>query len=306
MFLNRNCFAEQERRQVDFLNEHYEYCYLESMHYLNSIKDTTTIITGLSYGLDGLETNLLSERAVNFAMHSQDLYYDNKHIKRAIANSQGKISQCIITLGYYSLFYDLSLSSSKKKCVQTYLPLFSDVHHVELGMAQNYEFAYHDENKHFCRQFFREYPQFYGRAILREQTSPSVMEKGGWLNMSASEREYEAYQLAEKHNRHIVHTQTHLENMGIMDDMLGFLEERHVRPIVTILPFSKEYLKYIDPSYKEAIIECLEKSPFNVEFIDMNEEPIWDESDMLDSDHLNEKGAAKATLLVDGLIHNLF
>ena len=60
---------------------------------------------------------------------AEDVFY-------AIKNSKVKIKQCIITLGLYSLNYDLSLSSSKYKCVKTYVPLFGDSHHApkaELG-----------------------------------------------------------------------------------------------------------------------------------------------------------------------------
>ena len=103
MFLKKDGYCENQHQMVDCLNAHYEYCYLESMHYINSIQETDTIITGLSYGLDGLESNLMNGKVLNFSMHSQDLYYD------------------------------LSCSSNKRKCLGTYIPLFSDGHHAEFG-----------------------------------------------------------------------------------------------------------------------------------------------------------------------------
>ena len=307
MFLKSDCYPEECRARVDYLNKHYEYCYLESMHYMNTIQNTDTIITGLSYGLDGIESSRLSGRALNFSMHAQDLYYDFKHIKKAVSDSASSIVQCVITLGYYSLFYDLSLSSNKWKCLGTYMPLFGDTHYANYENIQIADMNYSKECVGFYRQFFEESRSFYGRAILREHTkSAMVTQKGSWQNMSASERDLEAYQLTEKHNRHIRHINTYQENVTILNEMIGFLSERGIRPVIVILPTSKEYIKYINPQYKEVILEQLEKLPYCIDFIDMNEEAFFDDNDILDSDHLNYNGALKATLLLDGILRNTF
>ena len=307
MFLKSDIFPEGVRTKVDYLNKHYEYCYLESMHYINQKQNTDTIITGLSYGLDGIESSKLSGKALNFSMHSQDLYYDYKHIEKAVLNAVHSISQCVVTLGYYSLFYDLSLSSNKWKCLGTYMPLFGDTHHAEYENVEvadmNYSAGYVD----FYREFFEVSNSFYGVAILREHTkSAMVTQKGSWQSMSASERDFEAYQLAGKHNRHIKHVDTYNENVKILNRIIEFLTEHRIRPIIVILPTSREYIRYINPQYKEIILDNLEKLPYCIDFIDMNDEEFFDDNDILDSDHLNDMGALKATLLLDGILKNTF
>ena len=305
MYLNRNNFIVKDREKVDFLNKYYEFCYLESMHYYNLRQKTDTIITGLSYGINGLESKMIGENTLNFSMHSQDLYYDFLHIKRAIENSVS-ISQCIITLGYYSLYYDLSLSSSKIKCITTYMPLFSDMHHVkEAEVPRNFIFQYLNEVQEFAHQFFKDEKSYYGKAILREHTNPILRSRGGWLKLTLEERDKMTYQLVEKHNKHMKHAETFKENVKILNDMMTFLNEHHVRTIVVVLPFSKEYLKYINPLYKESIMQVLEESPYPIDFMDMNDEIIFTEEDILDSDHLNLRGAKKASLLVKGIIENV-
>ncbi|MBQ6886535.1 MAG: hypothetical protein IJN54_03370 [Lachnospiraceae bacterium] len=306
MFLKKEGYCENQHPMVDYLNAHYEYCYLESMHYINSIQETTTIITGLSYGLDGLESNLMNGKVLNFSMHSQDLYYDFMHIKRAVLNSQKRITQCIITLGYYSFFYDLSCSSNKWKCLGTYIPLFSDGHHAEFARSSADEaWCNNKEFIRFYHSFFEETGSFYGAAISREHTVLGVTQKGGWLSLNASERDYEAYQLAQKHNNHILHKETYNENIEIFYNMISFLIEHNIRPIVTVLPSSKEYLRYIDPTYKEILMSDLELLPYCIDFIDMNEIDLFTDEDILDSDHLNYFGAIKASVLMDGVINNI-
>lgn len=306
MFLKKEDYEENQYEMVEYLNKYYEYCYLESMHYINAFEETNTIITGLSYGLNGLESDLMiSGNTLNFCMHSQDLYYDFLHVKRAVMNSKGKIKTCIITLGYYSFFYDLSRSSNSSKILTTYIPLFNDEHHMEVADNLRKSNQCNNECIKFYHSFFkREKRSFYNRAISRERTSQIAWEKGGWLNISASERDWEAYQLAEKHNRHILHGDTYIENVSIFNDMIFFLIEHRIRPIVTILPVSKEYLKYIKPAYKELMLSNLETLPYSVEYVDMNDTDIFTEEDILDSDHLNYKGAIKASVLMDEVINN--
>lgn len=304
MFINRDFFRVEDRTKVDFLNMYYEFCYLESMHYFNSRQKTDTVITGLSYGINGLESRIIGGNTLNLSMHSQDLYYDYLHIKHAVKNSTS-ISQCIITLGYYSLYYDLSLSSSKEKCISTYQPLFSDMHHMKKKLEGNLSFQYSKEIRGFVHQFFEEDRAYYGKAILREYTNPLLLSRGGWMNLTLSERDEIAFQLAEKHNKHLKYIETYKENVKILNDIFALLNENNIRIIVAILPFSKEYMSYINPCYKESIIQNLEESIYDVEFIDMNEEDIFSESDMLDSDHLNLEGAIKASLIIRGCIENI-
>ncbi len=60
MFLAKELVDYKYQECVDYLNENYEYCYLDSMHYLNEQQEATAIITGLSYGLNGIDAQALN------------------------------------------------------------------------------------------------------------------------------------------------------------------------------------------------------------------------------------------------------
>ena len=108
MFLVKELVDYKYQECVDYLNKNYEYCYLDSMHYLNEQQEATAIITGLSYGLNGIDAQALNTpRAINLSMHSQDLYYDFLHAKRAILNGKGKfknVSSLWAIIAYFMIY----------------------------------------------------------------------------------------------------------------------------------------------------------------------------------------------------------
>lgn len=299
MFLVKELVDYKYQECVDYLNENYEYCYLDSMHYLNEQQEATAIITGLSYGLNGIDAQALNTpRAINLSMHSQDLYYDFLHAKRAILNGKGKFQKCFITMGYYSLFYDLSLSSSKYKYFKTYMPLFRDSHHA---LSTDVDYPSHPGenalNKLFARSFFLQNPSFYGAAIQREWIAAA----SNWQQLSPQQKAESAFSLTSKHNKHILHPKTLKDNILIMNQYISFLEQNDIQPIVLILPFTKEYMAFIRKEYKEILLHSLEPLPYRIDFLDMNDLDIFDEEDFVDADHLSDCGALKATHIINDI-----
>ena len=308
MFLDKNNYDKKDWNNVIFLNEFYEYCYMESMHYFQKqLKNTEIIITGLSYGLDDIDTGLINRPAINFSMHSQDLYYDIRHILMAISDDTNKtIKHCIFTLGYYSLFYDLSKSSNKNKCAFAYYPLFDDLHNFyntneKLGkistLLKQPNFIY------FYRNYFINNPSFYGPAINMEQTvSSDIFENGGWAEISQQQRWKDAEELTNHHNKHINHNETFIENVNNLREIFGFLEQSNIRIHVMVMPFSKEYCNLINPQYKSIILDTLNLFEQTINFIDFNDYDFFDEDDYLNSDHLNKNGAKKMSGILNSLL----
>lgn len=300
MFLAKELVDYKYQECVDYLNENYEYCYLDSMHYLNEQQEATAIITGLSYGLNGIDAQALNTppRAINLSMHSQDLYYDFLHAKRAILNGKGKFKKCFITMGYYSLFYDLSLSRSKYKCFKIYMPLFRDSHHA-LSTDVDYlsNLGEKTSNKLFARSFFLQSPSFYGAAVQREWIAAA----SNWQQLSPQQKAESAFSLTCKHNKHILHPKTLKDNILIMNQYISFLEHHDIQPIVLVLPFTKEYMTFIRKEYKEILLHSLELLPYRIDFLDMNDLDIFDKEDFVDADHLSDCGALKATHIINDI-----
>ena len=297
MFLSSEITDEKNQYWVDYLSQHYDYCYLKNMHYINEHREINTIITGLSYGLNGVEATEM-DAAINFSMHSQDLFYDFLHVKRAVQNGKGKIRKCYITMGYYSLFYDMSLSNNKYKCYSIQGPLFGTFHHAEAP-----KILFDMKPDHLCeifaREFFLQHPSYYGVAVTREQRCPLYSSyPNGWQEMTMEQRDKTAHAIALRHNKFGKYKETLMENINILVNYINFLFQNNITPIILYLPFSEEYRKYIMKEYKEITLKILNKMPYHIEYLDLNETDIFETQDFLDADHLNQKGAIKATNLL--------
>ena len=302
MYLQKENYSADKGIFVDWFNDNYEYCYLDSMHKRIEKFGAQNIVTGLSYGINAVEPKFFEGLTVNLSMHSQDLYYDYFHVVRAVMNGKNRIKNCILTLGYYSLFYDLSMSSSKWKCLKTYGPLFGTGHHLEVDDTSNGKVLSEKAFKDFYYTFFEEEPTYYNSAMVREYTNPELFLRGGWKNLSAGEKKTEAIALCEKHNKHIFHKETFEENKMILEGLISLLVEKNIDVFIVILPFSKEYNTYINPEYKAILLDYLDKLPYTINFLDFNEYDFLQDEDFLDSDHVNMIGAEKVSTLLSQFV----
>lgn len=304
MFLDPEMFCEEMRPIVKVFNAEYNYLYLNSMHEIINKYDVNTIITGISYGLNGVNPMLLKWKSVNLAMHSQDLYYDFLHIKKAVRDNPGKIKRWIITLGYYGLHYDLSRALYKVNCGTIYWPLFEDLHNMKVeefgnGLGRRPGKVVRD----FALNFFEKNPYYYGPAISYEQTMPEVGQMyGTWENMPLEDKLSSGKEIAEKHNKHINHDLTFEENKEIFRAMIKFAEENAIMPIVVMMPCTNEYLQFLNFEYKEILLDYLERLPYEIHYIDLNDCDLFLPEDFLNCNHLNARGAEK----VSKIINNLF
>lgn len=307
--INVAAFRDEYKPLAEILDEYYSYCYLESIHHFYKENHLpNVIITGLSYGLDGINTSQLDFLAYNFSLHSQDLYYDVKNVERALEHNASKVTDCIFTFGYYSLFYDLSKTGTKSNCLYVYYPLFHDMHNCELEIPKevkdNVDEAvkipklvtlYHD----FFESTGRSY---YGPSYHKADTVPDITKKGGWQNLTEEEKIKNAEFLTFHHNRHINYTWTYEENLQLLRKTFERLDDNGTRIHVMVMPFSSYYNERINPKYKENIFSTMDQMEQKINFIDFNDYNLFDEEDFLNPDHLNETGARKLTSIVNEIL----
>jgi len=294
MFLRENLLPEEKRYLIDYLNSNYDYCYLSAMHNIQVIEKPEVIITGSSHGLDAINAYRLPSRAVNLSMHTQDLYYDYLNILKAVSQNEN-IRVCVVTVGYYSLHYDLSRTSYNYRCYEVYKPLFNDIHNAKADYVGKCFKNPSESEKDFYTSYFAQYNHYYGPAVLRDHTNGEIRKHGGWCNLSAIEREQYAQNRADKHNKHIKYIDTYKENSGTLLKIAELCHEKNIRLLVAVMPFTQEYMRHIYAGYKDILIEQLERIPYGVEFIDFNEADCFCTEDFVDSDHVSDSGAEKVT-----------
>ena len=290
------------------LKENYEYCYMESMHYMHETRrDTNTFIVGLSYGTDGIIAEKLGKKSINLAMHSQDLFYDTLHILRAVKNDKdGKIKNCVFAMGYYSLFYDLTMTFRKGKALLNYYAIFQNTHHLYVDKETQNVVMETLREPHFVeyyRNWFMTHPSFYNEFAHREAfLNEEINRRGGWQAMSKAERDEYANKTATGHNKHFNHSETFFENLELLNRVLKILSMAKINAYLIIMPFSKEYSKYISREYRDIIQSALKKIPYDYNFIDFNDLSLFEDDEFADPEHLNERGATKFTSLLNEML----
>jgi len=291
------------------------------MHHKNRDVGTDTIIVGSSHAMNGIIESELPNAGdvIQFCISSQDLYYDYEHIKKAVSEKKRPIRRCLINLGYYMLFQDLSLSKLVRAIISSvYLNLFGDdkCHNwCDAERKDPFSSLSFDKDmypsevikglcEYWSEKALLEQSSYYGDLLTREKCNMLGVKKVQWESMTESDRKaYAENRVLNGHNKHIAHVQTREENGVILSDMVKFLTDNDIKTYFFITPYTKDYMRLIDPRYKDDIVNALSDLPYPVEFFDMNDlSQEFDDTDFLDSDHLNLQGAHKATALLNSFI----
>lgn len=302
---------------MQYVQYNYDYCYLDAMHEKNRVVGTKTIIAGSSHAMNGIIESRIGNGAINFSISSQDLYFDYLHIRKAMEEGKLNIETCIISIGYYMLYQDLSLSKTMGHLMrEVYYPLFEDVHHFQgncsYDLLENVEYDRSIYSRELvmrlCREwsgrFFMQESSYYGSIKSRARNNILSLKNIVWSELNEREKEELALKRTRDHNRLRKHILSREENGVLLEEMAGYLYKNGIIPIFVIFPFTDWYNCYIDSGYKEDIYNLLEKIPVPVEFWDMNNyKEYFDDTDFLDTDHLNDKGAEKATVLLNEFLN---
>ncbi len=294
--------------QNPFFLANYDYCYLESMHWLfNTHKVQPEIVfTGLSYGLESIDCSCISKASLSFCMHSQDIFYDTHHLVDILKNDTEHVVKTVVfALGYYSFHYDLSRTMFKERCLDIYYPLFGTTHNYYATDEQKEGAVSRLSDETFVDEyhsFFLQDRAYFNDRIKRDANANIVVASGGWSKITQDEREKFAKNRALLQNKHIQHKATLEENIGLFYKLCQILSHSGVRIYVMIMPFSREYIRHINPEYKKIVYEILNALPFEVNFIDFNDEQIVDIEDFLDQDHLTTDGSKKFSRILNEVL----
>lgn len=294
-------------RHIDyFLNYNYEYFFMKSRYkYIRNSKNTNMVlVTGSShslYGINGYAWNDL----VNCSMFSQDIYYDFVCGKCAVESSVGRFDRCIIIMGYYMAFQDLSKAKQggHKIISKVYYPLFNDARNWKEPCKYEKWYKYYNDygatqedglEATICNQIMNNRNYFKDRLGKRG----SYFDFGGreWGDISLEERDSYGIERAEQHNKHLKHIDCLEDNKHILADYVHLLRINNIHPILVVTPFSKEYCKYVDKSMIDGFHEMLAYIKEDYEFKDMNDDSNqYDCRDFVDTDHLSKKGSEKVS-----------
>lgn len=232
----------------EYLMRNYDYCYLAAMHEKNRMIGAKTIIAGSSHAMNGIVESGLDGEVINFSISSQDLYFDFQHIKKAVEEGCQKIEICVISIGYYMMYQDLSYSKMMSYLIPTvYYPLFGKSHHYqmteEFDMMKDIEFDREMFADKWIREFaddwakgvFMEASTYYGGGLkTRENNNILGLKKVIWNTLSDDEKREVAIQRTDDHNSLKAHTHSRQENVILVREMTDFLIQHDIVPVFVI------------------------------------------------------------------------
>lgn len=127
-----------------------------------------------------------------------------------------------------------------------------------------------------------------------------------WSELSAEEKDKAGKTRAESHNKIIKHTASFNENLSVFQDFVYFCNDRGINLLLTAMPASSQYLKYLTPEYKNIFYSVLDKVDGTVHLLDLVEDSSFDNNfDFNDTDHLSDSGARKLSQMISSILHEI-
>ena len=253
--------------------------------------------TGACIAAKSLDTTKFKYKLLNFGRSSQDLYYSYQIAKRILTPKKGEggrnFRYAIITLGHFGFHWDFSMVYTVSHNILDYTVALNDLHNFYLPPEQ-YKSLF---NENFLA-YKLPFEDFDINNVMLEKNPMHVMDFTAHLK----ERE-----IIEIWNT-VYFPKTREENLKTFDDYLALCREKNVRPIICTSPVSECYKKYFSKKmiseFNHDINEFLKKYPEAV-FLEGADMQGFDDSDFYEINHLNTKGAAKFSTILNGVIEKL-
>jgi hypothetical protein len=258
-----------------------------------NLKNIELLVVGSSEPLYGINPSFLEPKSFNLANVSQSLYYD-KELLMAYINGLPKIKTVIISISYFSLWYDIYNNSIEN---------WRDYYYYHFWKINT------NSNEPFNIKKYS-YISLYGTDFTQQsffenfQNLPDLTDDNGYLADSgilpASFTDADAHNRVGEHDRAMKESSLK-SNLLYLREILSFLKSKRINAILVTCPVTKRYFSYTDASKNKFISEsinllCKEYGGNYLYY--MNDERFTD-NDFWDFDHLNVYGAEKFTRILN-------
>lgn len=273
---SNNCFMI--RRTMQYYEEHAD--------------EFEMFATGSSYISFCLDTTQFERKLFNFGRMSQDLYYDYQTAKFALSkNEKNKIQYALIGLSPISFHYDQSKYYKEIWRLLHYYLAFQDLHNFWLNKS--------DFENLFRKEFLNNrlsLDKFDLNNVYYEK--PDICPPDFLARINARER------IDLWKNRRFPETRN--ENVKILDDYLNLCDKNNVRSIMFLPPVTEGYAKYFDKQLLDEFIyfvhAAIKKHSSAVFINGWNMNNNFQDNDFIDVDHMNPRGAAKFSAILNKAI----
>jgi hypothetical protein len=258
----------------------------------------STLFTGSSYGLYGVDERLISN-AVNMSVPAQDLYYSFKGVSE-VCKQNPNIRNVVVCCGYYYFFVDMSAyrrKDIKNKISTLYDRIYGDIHN---GSFLPPELKFLAKSNLFDIERIYKYRTFALSKTYFNEDYPRldkerIKECTEWKNLSVEKREKAVVEITDRFNKYYKWKYTWNENIDILNKFSKFCSDRNINLLFVVTPVTEMFRKYLNPKFKPCFYEALENAPGVIHFLDLYDSQDYSDSDFIDHTHLDDSGAEKLT-----------
>ncbi len=238
------------------------------------------IVTGMSYAEVGIDNKVFNEETINFALSSQDIFYDYQVLKYVLQfdNIKNNLKHVIINLAYFAFDYDMSRKISRNR-VHRYYDYFNTTHNNDDRLSVKLLDAKYV--KKMDRNSYTEMTQNKLNNIMDESTIKQT-------------KNYAKYHSNMKHDGIVK------ENKKIFKNYLDLLKQYDINPTVVVFPVTNYYYDNFSYEIKDRFYKIINefKNDYNFSILDYFDKDLFDNQDFWDGSHLNKIGAEKFTKIL--------
>ena len=253
-------------------------------------RQVKTLVLGHSHNLFGIRTALLGDGAFNLAFDSQSYRYDNYLLRHYPMDS---LLTLILDYDYFQAWEDLES--------QPHMAAWALRYRIYMDCGIHSRFSqYNFEVLH---------PQWVkDRLFSKINTLYDECDSLGWGTTARLENRPTNWNNGQQRAEgNTYHNEALLRlNEGFLRQMFDFCRARNIRVILLNTPVTAEFLKHEDPrqvAKNEHLLHKLQLDYPEVEYLHLESDPRFVENDFYDSDHLNQYGATKLTMILKDYIN---
>lgn len=249
-----------------------------------------TLIIGSSHSHLGLNPIYFEDYTYNLSMIGENIEFSNlvfnRH-KKQLTN----LKKLIIPVSYHSLTNDKMRVSRIKDYSIYYDFKISDI------PSHNFEIL--------NLEIFKGYEELKNYYYLNDYFTRVKSDSTGWAKrMDPDIYDFRAHAMRIAKNHTKSNQEAVLLNINRLREIISFCKINNIKVVLFTPPHEKNYLKFIDLNQYSTVIstcEKLESDYENVRYTNFNDYPDFKTYDFMDSNHLNAKGTAKLSVLVNKL-----
>ncbi|WP_162051924.1 DUF1574 family protein [Pontibacter pamirensis] len=251
------------------------------------------LLLGSSHGVSGINPEYLTKSAFNAANVSQTVFYDKEILLKYIGSAK-ELETVVLPVSYFTLWSDSH--TSKEAWREYFYYRFSDIKHPDLNPFEPAAFS-----------FVALYTPGKVKSYLLRNFDVNLVaneREDGWRGYPAGEIKRINYvtgkrRVALHHSNMLASSYT--KNMEYLEEILAAAEKRGIEVVLVATPVYRTYSKFTKEKYKLANMKALKalRKEFDMTYLDYSNDKRFTINDFYDNDHLNYKGAAKFTRILN-------